>query len=99
MGQTYVDEDASLDDGALALEEACSLLCETLGLLQGEALLLLVEFDWDRKAAVEAFLADPKGSRHAAGIQPKGTQLFLPEGEELPRYSWKTVTVSTPSRT
>ena len=81
-GKTFANEDASLLDGAVAFDEACSLLCDTLGLEPGEALLLLVHFDFDRKRAVDAFLRDPDGSRQVLGLPPPGAPLFLPQDKD-----------------
>ena len=80
--KTFASEDESLNDGAIALDETCNLLCHTLGLQPGEALLLLVAFDFDRERAVEAFLRDAKWSRQALGLPSPGAPLFLPQGKD-----------------
>ena len=83
--KTFANEDASLNDGAMAMDEACGLLSETLDLKPGEALLLLVEFDWDMERAQDAFLRDPLGLRHALGLPPPGEPFFQPHSGDKDR--------------
>lgn len=74
----FADESASASEGAIALDEAIEMLSSTLGLPEGQALVLLSAFDWDRKACAEAFLADPKSTRRMVGPHSIGASVFKP---------------------
>lgn len=66
--KTFEDEESSLDVGILELDNAVQSICDTLNVLPGDALLLLVSNKWDKAAAVDFFVSDEIGAKKIAGI-------------------------------